>query len=158
MQSNTEKKSLLKHWFTRISGLSVGMIIITLLNGNFHLKNIIWLAYDKIGITVIALLPLAIWGIFTAIKAGQHSDFTLSYIGTTAQRFGLLGTVIGIVAATIAIGDKLNTGAAAAVVGALPAVGQALLSTAVGFIIAITCDFFRYLNVRHNAELEEPIS
>jgi biopolymer transport protein ExbB/TolQ len=62
----------------------------------------------------------------------------------------LLGTVIGIVAATLAIGAKLNTGAAAAVTGALPAVGQAMISTAAGFVIAITCDFFRYVNLRQS--------
>ena len=74
----------------------------------------------------------------------------MSYIGTTAQRVGLLGTVIGIVAATITIGDKLNAGAATAVTGALPAVGQALVSTAVGFVIAIICDFFIYINMKNS--------
>lgn len=113
------------------------------------------MTYEKVGITIIALLPLAIWAVYTAVQAEKHNDVTLSYIGTTAQRVGLLGTVIGIVAATLAIGSKLNTGAAAAVTGALPAVGQAMISTAVGFIIAITCDFFRYINVRQEKQTRE---
>ncbi len=108
------------------------------------------LLYDKVGITVIALLPLAVWSAWTAVRGGRHRDITLSYIGTTAQRVGLLGTVIGIVAATVRIGDNLNEGAANAVTGALPAVGQALISTAVGFVIALACDFFRYLQERES--------
>ena len=113
------------------------------------------MTFNKVGITIIALLPLAVWAVYTAVQAEKHNDVTLSYIGTTAQRVGLLGTVIGIVAATLAIGSKLNTGAAAAVTGALPAVGQAMISTAVGFVIAITCDFFRYINVRQEKQTQE---
>ena len=104
------------------------------------------MVYHKIGITIIALLPLAIWTVWTVLRHGGGQDLTLDYIGTTAQRVGLLGTVVGIVAATLQIGEKLDTGAAGAVSGALPAVGQALISTAVGFVIALVCDLFRYLN------------
>ena len=145
----------IKKWGARLAGLSIGAGIIILLKSNINLKDICFMAYEKVGITIIALLPLAIWAVYTAIQAEKHNDITLSYIGTTAQRVGLLGTVIGIVAATIAIGSKLNTGAAAAVTGALPAVGQAMISTAVGFVIAITCDFFRYINIRQEKGLQE---
>jgi hypothetical protein len=112
--------------------------------------------YEKVGITIVALVPLAVWSVYTALRAGKHNDITLAYIGTTAQRIGLLGTVIGIVLATVRIGDSLSSGAASAVTSALPAVGQALVSTAVGFLIAIVCDFFRYLNASgHARELIE---
>lgn len=145
----------IQKWGARLAGLSIGVSIILLIKSNINFKEFFFMVYDKVGITIIALLPLAIWAVYTAIQAEKHNDITLSYIGTTAQRVGLLGTVIGIVAATIAIGTKLNSGAAAAVTGALPAVGQAMISTAAGFVIAITCDFFRYINIRQEKQPQE---
>jgi hypothetical protein len=145
---------LFKKWFARFAGLLIGAGVIMMFR-SVNFKELLFMAYDKVGITVIALLPLAIWAVYAAIRAERHDDITLSYIGTTAQRVGLLGTVIGIVAATVAIGNKLNSGAAAAVTGALPAVGQALISTAVGFVIAISCDFFRYINLRQEKPAQE---
>jgi hypothetical protein len=145
------KMSKVNVWTVRVLSCAVGAVLTWMFwRGGSDFKTIIITAYRSVGITIIALLPLAGWAIYTVIRAGSKGDLTLAYIGTTAQRVGLLGTVIGIVAATIAIGDNLNTGAATAVTSALPAVGQALVSTAVGFVIAIVCDFFRYLNV-HNA-------
>jgi len=131
---------------TRGAGLIAGAgVWLTLSTGT--LSRVGWI-YEKVGITVIALIPLGVWSIWVAAKSGSGSDITLAYIGTTAQRVGLLGTVIGIVAATVSIGRNLSDGAAGAVTNALPAVGQALVSTAVGFVIAIICDFFRYLHTR----------
>ena len=143
---------LMQKWGARLAGLIIGVSIILIFRSNINFSKFFFMTYNKVGITVIALLPLAIWAVYTAVQAEKHNDITLSYIGTTAQRVGLLGTVIGIVAATLAIGSKLNSGAAAAVTGALPAVGQAMISTAVGFVIAITCDFFRYINVRQEKQ------
>lgn len=137
----------MQQWIVRLMALMTGAIV-ALAIGNFGLQHLIQMLYNKVGITVVALAPLSIWGLWTAMHHGDNVDLTLSYIGTTAQRIGLLGTVIGIVAATIRIGDSLNGGAAGAVSGALPAVGQALISTAVGFIIALGCDFVRYLQDR----------
>ena len=136
-------------WLVRLLALGTGVLIATIVsgrvNGSITIQNIEWI-YEKVGITIIALVPLGIWSIWTVIRAKGDHDLTLAYIGVTAQRIGLLGTVIGIVAATVRIGESLSSGAAGAVTGALPAVGQALVSTAVGFVIAIICDFFRYLN------------
>ena len=146
---------LMQKWGARLAGLIIGASIILVFRSNINFKEFFFMTYNKVGITIIALLPLAIWAVYTAMQAEKHNDITLSYIGTTAQRVGLLGTVIGIVAATLAIGSKLNSGAAAAVTGALPAVGQAMISTAVGFVIAITCDFFRYINVRQEKQPQE---
>jgi len=146
---------LMQKWGARLAGLIIGASIILIFRININFKEFFVMTYNKVGITIIALLPLAIWAVYTAVQAEKHNDVTLSYIGTTAQRVGLLGTVIGIVAATLAIGSKLNSGAAAAVTGALPAVGQAMISTAVGFVIAITCDFFRYVNVRQATQKQE---
>ncbi|MFA6717055.1 MAG: MotA/TolQ/ExbB proton channel family protein [Victivallales bacterium] len=145
----------LNKWLARVAGIIIGAGIIIMFRSSINFKELLFTTYNKVGITIIALLPLAIWAVYAAIQAEKHNDITLSYIGTTAQRVGLLGTVIGIVAATIAIGNKLNTGAAAAVTGALPAVGQALISTAVGFVIAISCDFFRYINIRQEKPAKE---
>lgn len=148
MSESKDKISIASGWVLRLAGLAAGAGFAALLYGSrsFNPVESLGTIYHKTGITVIALMPLALWAIYTAFRAGHNSDITLAYIGTTAQRVGLLGTVIGIVTATIAIGDNLNTGAATAVTGALPAVGQALVSTAVGFVIAIVCDFFRYIN------------
>jgi hypothetical protein len=138
------------NWILRVVGFLCGVSIIFFLqNSTVGIGSFIMTLYAKVGITIIALIPLSLWAVYTAVKT-ERSEFTLSYIGTTAQRVGLLGTVIGIVAATITIGDKINAGAATAVTGALPAVGQALVSTAVGFVIAIICDFFIYINLQHS--------
>lgn len=124
-------------------GVAVWTVIALILTGT-GLRMASW-AYSKVGITIAALAPLTLWAVWTALQNSSNSDLTLAYIGATAQRFGLLGTVIGIVAATVRIGTSLETGAAQAVTGALPAVGQAMVSTAVGFVIAIGCDFCRYI-------------
>ena len=142
-----QNKDKINNWMIRITGLFIGCSTVWLYHRtDVSFLNITGVVYDKVGITVIALLPLSIWAVYTAMRAGDNNDITLAYIGVTAQRIGLLGTVIGIVAATISIGDNLSIGAASAVTGALPAVGQALLSTAVGFVISIVCDFFIYIN------------
>jgi hypothetical protein len=153
----------MQQWIVRLMAVMTGAIT-ALAVGNVGLLRLVQLLYDKVGITVVALAPLSIWGLWTAMHHSGNADLTLSYIGTTAQRIGLLGTVIGIVAATIRIGDSLTDGAAGAVSGALPAVGQALISTAVGFIIALGCDFVRYLQDRDNPQeipnvksTEEPV-
>lgn len=148
MSESNYKNSIATGWILRLTGLVSGAGLAALIYGSnlFNPTASLSIIYQKVGITIIALMPLALWAVYTAFRAGHNSDITLAYIGTTAQRVGLLGTVIGIVTATIAIGDNLNTGAATAVTGALPAVGQALVSTAVGFVIAIVCDFFRYIN------------
>ncbi|MCP4177152.1 MAG: MotA/TolQ/ExbB proton channel family protein [bacterium] len=140
-------KNNLSTWTVRIIGILIGFLIIQVYQNtdiNFH--SLLLTIYHRVGITIIALVPLSLWAVYTAVKTEKGSEFTLAYIGATAQRVGLLGTVIGIVAATVSIGDNLSSGAAGAVTGALPAVGQALVSTAVGFVIAITCDFFIYIN------------
>jgi len=141
----------LKRWSVRGTGLIFGVIIFITLKSEISINPLYYIhtIYDKVGITIIALLPLALWAIYTAFITKHGSEWTLAYIGVTAQRVGLLGTVIGIVAATITIGDSLNNGAATAVTSALPSVGQALVSTAVGFVIAIVCDFFIYLNAKN---------
>jgi hypothetical protein len=142
-----QNRKLFNNWVIRFSGLIIGCLIAWLYHRtNISIFNIIGIIYNKVGVTVIALIPLSLWAAYTALRAGNDHEITLAYIGTTAQRIGLLGTVIGIVAATITIGDNLSTGAASAVTGALPAVGQALVSTAVGFVISIVCDFFIYVN------------
>lgn len=152
---DTNKKSSI--WIMRLIGLSGGAAIAWLwFSGGVNLKEMITSAYHGIGVTIIALLPLSLWALYTVLRSGHHGDLTLAYISTTSQRIGLLGTVIGIVAATIAIGDNLSTGAASAVTSALPAVGQALVSTAVGFVIAIVCDFFRYINIHATPQAEPP--
>ena len=138
--------SLLNKWIQRGAGILIG-VIIWLLFSTGNLGHLSWI-YEKVGITIIALIPLAIWSVWVAVKSGKDGDITLAYIGTTSQRVGLLGTVIGIVAATVSIGQNLSNGAAGAVTNALPAVGQALVSTAVGFVIAIICDFFRYMHTQ----------
>ena len=145
-----------KTFLVRSIGIAFGIAVMIFYLRGKSLQSTLLIFYEKVGITIIALIPLAVWAAVTALRAGRSSDVTLSYIATTAQRVGLLGTVIGIVAATIAIGDKLSSGAAEAVTGALPAVGQALVSTAIGFVIAIICDFFRYLDsIKSDENTEE---
>ena len=142
-----QKNKNFSSWLIRLLGLLIGCIAAWIYHRtDISILNIVGIVYTKVGVTVIALIPLSVWAVYTAVKTGGNSEITLAYIGTTAQRVGLLGTVIGIVAATMAIGDNLSTGAATAVTGALPAVGQALVSTAVGFMISIICDFFIYVN------------
>ncbi len=140
-----------KNWLIRALGLVAGILLYKIIENDISLNLMYYIefAYYKVGVTIVALIPLAFWAVYAAFKAKHGDELTLAYIGATAQRVGLLGTVIGIVAATISIGDNLSSGAASAVTGALPAVGQALVSTAVGFVIAIICDFFIYLNFKN---------
>jgi hypothetical protein len=154
MKNTKNNKEKGCNWILRVIGFIGGVCIICFLKYSpVEIGTFFMAIYTKVGITIIALIPLSLWAVYSAVKS-EKCEITLSYIGTTAQRVGLLGTVIGIVAATITIGDKLNAGAATAVTGALPAVGQALVSTAVGFIIAIICDFFIYINLQ-KCQLEE---
>lgn len=140
-------ETVFNKWMIRIAGLLGGCVIWAIFSSGQYIQ-LSWV-YEKVGITIIALLPLSAWALWVAVKSrSEGSDITLAYIGTTSQRVGLLGTVIGIVAATVSIGQNLSSGAAGAVTNALPAVGQALVSTAVGFVIAIICDFFRYIHAQ----------
>ena len=116
-------------------------------------QQALWL-YGKVGISLIALLPLAVWSLVTVFRQGKAHDLTLSYIAVTAQRFGLLGTVAGIIVATMQIGSTLSGDSSQAGAAALPAVGQALISTGVGFTIAIACDFFRYHDQKKHCETQ----
>ncbi|WDE96637.1 MotA/TolQ/ExbB proton channel family protein [Lentisphaera profundi] len=108
---------------------------------------------QKVGVTFYPLIILSMWSLYSAYSQETFSPTTQGYIATTAQRIGLLGTVIGLVTATMAIGTNLSSGAAGAVSGALPAVGEALLSTAMGFVIALQCDFIIYLKLEKGHEL-----
>jgi len=140
-----------------IAGLACGAIMWFVAFEGFRpdVAGIAKVCWDKVGITVVALAPLLAWSVWIAFFSNTpesaRNQLSLAYIGTTAQRFGLLGTVIGIVLATVQIGSGMGNGAEAAVTSALPAVGQALISTGVGFGIALVCDFFRYLNRRRQA-------
>ena len=59
--------------------------------------------YAKVGVTITALAPLTIWAIWlAATKSG--TDGNLGFIAVSAQRFGFLGTVIGIVQALAQLG------------------------------------------------------
>ena len=80
----------------------------------------------------------------------SHVEAPGNPLAVTAQR-----SVIGIIAATVEIGTHMGNGAEAAVTRALPAVGQALISTGVGFGIALICDLFRYLNRRRQVAAGE---
>ena len=113
---------------------------------------------QKVGITIYPLLLLALWSLAVGLFSEDLRPVTLEYIATTAQRIGLLGTVIGIVSATLQIGANLNTDVTAAVGGALPAVGEALLSTAVGFVIALQCDLISYLRFGREQDEEKEVS
>lgn len=139
-------------------GISAGALLGVVFFGGIQMPMWRWVSagWDKVGITILALGPLFVWSIWVALMsrnpASEKNQLTLAYIGTTAQRFGLVGTVIGIVVATVAIGTHMGNGAEAAVTRALPAVGHALISTGVGFGIAILCDFFRYLSRRRECD------
>lgn len=142
---SADERTIPFEWVKAVAAFAGGFAVLFAGEGIATLGEPFAWACDKVGVTIFALAPLAVWCVWTAFQAGTRRDVTLAYIGATAQRVGLLGTVIGIVAATISIGDSLNAGAASAVTRALPAVGQALVSTAAGFVIAISCDLFRFL-------------
>lgn len=110
--------------------------------------------YNSVGVTIFIFLPLICWAIYLS-QQDKDNEYSLSYIGLTAQRVGLLGTVIGVVHATIAI--KLDGEIAQSIKMALPAVGQALISTGVGFLIALVCDFMIYIN-HHSVEISHEVS
>ena len=119
---------------------------------SFSLRSLLVQAQESVGLTIYILLPLALWALLLTIS-GKATEYTLSYIGVTSQRIGLLGTVAGIVEATVAI--NLSGDVAQSVKMALPAVGQALVSTGAGFLVALFCDFMIFATTNPQGEQHE---
>ena len=143
----------LRSFLPLILAFVLGAVLFAISREGWSVLAPITVAIQKVGITSYPLMILAAWAIGAGFFYAKLQAVTLEYIGCTAQRIGLLGTVIGLVTATLQIGNNLGDNASAAVSGALPAIGEALLSTAVGFIIALLCDFIAYLRFS-NQEME----
>jgi biopolymer transport protein ExbB/TolQ len=118
-------------------------------------------AYDLVGIMIIGLLPFGIWALRLTYKllvrrnlddpAKTQLDF--AYIGRNATVLGLLGTVIALATAGAQMAQEVAQGSAAAVLRLIPCVGQALIATVLGLVIAFLAD--TALHIMERRQLRE---
>ena len=111
----------------------------------------IWM-YDQVGIVVIGLAPLCIWLACLIYKQlikprGEHvvTELDYDFIARQATPLGLLGTVISLLSACLKLSGEVAQGSAAAVLQIIPLVGQAVVSTAVGLVIAMFAQIPQHL-------------
>jgi len=137
-------------------GLLAGAVL-TLLNIPFPLVTALLAAlrriYELVGVAIVGLLPLSIWAVCLGIKhlrnprsATQQEIFDYDYIASAAPTWGLLGTVVALVMAGAAMATRISEGSSAEmIIGIIPMVAQALISTVVGLVIQWTADTSRHL-------------
>jgi biopolymer transport protein ExbB/TolQ len=110
---------------------------------------------------IIGLLPFGIWALRLTYKllvrrnlddpAKTQLDF--AYIGRNATVLGLLGTVIALATAGAQMAQEVAQGSAAAVLRLIPCVGQALIATVLGLVIAFLAD--TALHIMERRQLRE---
>jgi hypothetical protein len=109
--------------------------------------------WDKIGIASIGLVPMGLWLVhlfYRQLRSGgtlsEDQRMTYTYLAHAAPSWGLLGTIVALIAATgVLATEVVNNGPGAAIQAIGPLIGQALISTAVGLVISLAAgsgDFF----------------
>jgi len=133
----------------RLPGALVGLVLGVLLwiasrpMGLNRLGVLAWAGASKVGITIVVLLPLAIWAVHTLIR-DREDKLTFSYIGSQATTWGFIGTIIGTLVIYAALEASLRAGDSEAIKQAIGGFRQALISTAVGLVISSFCKHFHY--------------
>ena len=117
-----------------------------------HVWRVASWAYDQVGVVLIGLTPLCIWLTCLIYKQlGQSrethivTELDYDFIARQATSLGLLGTVISLLSACLKLSGEVAQGSAAAVLQIIPLVGQAVVSTAVGLVIAIFAQIPQHL-------------
>jgi hypothetical protein len=115
-------------------------------------------AYDAIGIVIVGLIPLSVWGgrliwrQLTERTTNRRMELDYGYIARTSTLLGLLGTIISLSIATVQLGQEVSTGSNAAILKVIPMTGQALMSTFVGLVIALAAETALHLIERKQQE------
>ena len=105
------------------------------------------LAYHQVGVAILGLLPLGVWGIallFRQVSRGGYTDDVMEldygFISRNATLLGLLGTIIALAAAGSKLAIDVGQGSSGSILKIIPLVGQALISTILGIVIALMAD------------------
>lgn len=121
--------------------------------------------YDLVGIAIVGLLPLSIWVVWLGVKHFRHPGgateqelYDYEYIASAAPTWGLLGTVVALVMAGAAMATRISEGSSAdMIIGIIPMVTQALISTVVGLIIQWLAETARHLVERRQLVAQESL-
>lgn len=147
-------------------GLLAGAAL-ALLNIPFPLASVLLAAllriYNLVGVAIVGLLPLGIWAVCLGIKHLRDPDSVTEkdllhyeYISASGPAWGLLGTVIALVMAGATMANRIAEGSSGEmIIGIIPMVTQALLSTVVGLVIQLVADNARHLAGIASGLLEE---
>ena len=174
-----------RDWRERIEGaatdlLVVGLVFLLVVGGYWGLRkltgdgsllsigaSLIGYAWDKIGVTAIALVPMAAsLAVLLLLIAAEHLKWFrflsdprryLAGIADFAPLFGVLGTMIGLVDVmqTAAFGGGGGGSFSDAVAGMSTGIGQALVSSVVGLTVAILASAGRYAVARDWKDREQ---
>ncbi len=119
-------------------------------------------AYRSAGAVLIGLIPMSVWlgsiciSHLKGTATSGKSELDLGFIQRNAMLVGLAGTVCALIGSTGTLASEVANGSAAAVLKLIPVVGQALISTLLGLIVAIGADVM--LHLRERSSLEEGAS
>lgn len=112
--------------------------------------------YHLAGTVLIGLTPMIIWLTrilvrhLKGLRQGQASDLDLGFIQRNAMLVGLAGTVCALIGSTSTLAKEVTNGSAAAVLKLIPVVGEALISTLLGLLVAMWADVMLHLRERQN--------
>ena len=120
--------------------------------------------FQATGPVLVGLVPLALWLAYILVRhlkgtgAGTSGDLDLGFIQRNAMLVGLAGTVCALISSTNKLAADVAKGSVAAVLALIPVVGQALVATLLGLIVAIGADILLHLRERKTTTDHEDAS
>jgi hypothetical protein len=133
-----------------------------------RLPSVMWelvvKGFQATGPVLVGLVPLALWLACILIRhlkgtgAGTSGDLDLGFIQRNAMLVGLAGTVCALISSTNKLAADVAKGSVAAVLALIPVVGQALVATLLGLIVAIGADILLHLRERKTTTVHEDAS
>ncbi len=139
-------------------GVFAGWILPDFLSFEHYLHSLVaWVrgGARSVGIAIIGLAPLSIWVVrllfLQFVRDTTDSDklaLDYAFIARNATLMGLLGTVVALASAGTVLSREVSEGSAAAILAVIPLVGQALISTIAGIVIAIFADSALHIHER----------
>lgn len=152
MESN-ESRTVIPETLCLLAGISLAFL---LLGGTETFTSFMLALYENVGITIVALVPLAVWAI-DLVMHGSLKERTLAHIGAQAKEVGFIGTLLGmslmLSSLVLSFQGTDGEGIRQASVG----IAQALNSTLVGCVIAAICRESRH-RARMKARSQETLS
>lgn len=142
-----------------IVGVGIGLVLRYTQISNLALPlqailSSIWGVASKVGITIVVLIPLAIWAIRAWRSDMEHKNkaYHLLWIGSQAKEVGFIGTLIGVMLMFAALGVSLQQGDSGSIRGAIGGFSQAVISSLIGYIISVTCKWLHFIETRKEVE------